>query len=116
MPFAPDDPPHPTLEGTLEAYWEQGFEGRIEYAFAPDGGSPQPLFLRNGDHLVIHGPEGQVLWQGVIDFVAVRWWDRRPPDPIQVWSHERQRGVRYADWVQWFWRRPPLRATLQPRD
>lgn len=97
--------------GHLEAYWEQGWEGRIEYAFAPDGGSAQPLFLKSGDRLTIRDPQGGLLWQGVVDLVPVRWWDRRPPDPIQVWSYERQRGVSYADWVQWFWHRPPLRAS-----
>ncbi|MBL8246332.1 MAG: hypothetical protein JNL89_19195 [Rhodanobacteraceae bacterium] len=106
----------PPQHGTLEAYWEQGWEGRIEYAFAPDGGSPQPIFLRPGDHLTIWSPEGTVLWQGTVELVAVRWWERRPPDPVQVWSYEKQRGVRYADWVQWFWQRPPLRATLRSRD
>lgn len=100
------------MVGTLEAYWEQGWEGRIEYAFAPDVRLPHPLFLAQGDHLTIWSAQGAVLWQGDIDFVSVRWWDRRPPDPIQVWAYTKQRGVRYADWLLWFWQRPPLRAML----
>ncbi len=114
MPSAEASRDHgPPQAGTLEAYWEQGWEGRIEYAFAPDSGSPQPVFLQPGDLLTIFAPDGAVLWEGAIDLVAVRWWDRRPPDPIQVWSYQKQRGVAYADWVRWFWQRPPLRAELR---
>jgi hypothetical protein len=45
----------------------------------------------------------------------MRWWDRKLPDPVQVWAYEKQRGVRYADWLMWFWQHPPLRATLEPK-
>jgi hypothetical protein len=102
--------------GTLEAYWEQGWEGRIAYAFAPDVHESHPVFLEQGDRLTIWNVKGEVIWQGVIDFVPVRWWERRPPDHVQVWAYEKQRGVRYADWLLWFWQHPPMRATLESKD
>ena len=29
-----------------------------------------------------------------------------------IWSNEKQKGVSYADWMDWFWRKPPLKAKL----
>lgn len=100
------------ITGHLEAYWEQGWEGRIAFAVAADDAEayPHPLFLVNGWRLTIYdGPH--VVWDGVIDQVRRRSWERHRLSAA-VWCDTRQRGVRYADWIDWFWRRPPLRAVL----
>lgn len=54
--------------GLLEAYWEQGWEGRVEYAlFVEELGSP--FFLATGQRLTIHAGDGSVLWSGVVRLV-----------------------------------------------
>lgn len=97
-------------DGRLEAYWEQGWEGRIDFAFLADG-ADFPHLLGQGDRLAILDDQGGTLWDGRIHFLPLRWWDRRPKD-IDVWSHVKQKGVPYAQWMAWFWRTRPLRARL----
>ena len=100
--------------GKLEAYWEQGWEGRIDFAFQPDD-SPHPIFLQNGHRLTILEADGATLWSGRIQFVARGWRDNHKLD-ADIWSYEKQKGVTYAQWMDWFWRKPPLQATLEIED
>lgn len=99
------------MDGVLEPYWDQGWEGRIEFAFIEDG-SNQPVFLQDGDLLTIYSPDDLILWSGQIQFVPCRFWDKHKL-PAQIWSRVKQKGVSYAQWMDWFWRKPPLRAKLQ---
>ena len=101
-------------EGHLEAYWEQGWEGRIDFAFQPDD-SPHPIFLQSGHRLTILDTDGTTLWSGAIHFVTRRWKDNHKLD-AGIWAYEKQKGVTYAQWMDWFWRKPPLKATLEIED
>jgi len=53
------------LQGKLEAYWEQGWEGRIAFAFQADRAT-MPYFLKNGDQLTIYAEDGTAVWSGTI--------------------------------------------------
>ncbi len=98
-------------DGKIFAYWEQGMEGRIEFAFQP-ADSDRPIMLESGQHLTIYGESGEVIWSGRIDLVRRRFWDRHDlQDP--VWSYKKQKGVPYKRWMAWFWRRTPLKARLE---
>jgi hypothetical protein len=100
------------LIGELEAYWEQGYEGRIDYAFCFPG-NDHPFFIENGDQLTIYNPDGTTLWDGTIQFVKrSTWWDHHKLD-AEIWSYIKQKGVSYADWMDWFWRKPALKARLR---
>lgn len=99
------------MKGELLAYWEQGWEGRIEFAFQSDD-SPHPIFLQNGDRLTILNHDGTTLWAGVIQFVPRRCRDNHKL-ATGIWSYEKQKGVSYAEWMDWFWRQPPLKAALE---
>lgn len=99
------------LHGELVAYWEQGWEGRVEFAFQADA-STAPIFLKNGDRLSIYAEDGTLLWSGNIQWVRPRFWDRHQLD-AGIWSYQKQKGVAYGQWLDWFWRRPQLKATLE---
>ncbi|MDQ1300540.1 MAG: hypothetical protein QG637_458 [Chloroflexota bacterium] len=102
--------------GHLEAYWEQGWEGRIEYALAV-AGRPSPFFLSPGQHLTIFAPDDRILWQGRLRFVG-RGREQHNL-PIGIWADSKQAGVPYGRWIAWFIQRPPLRATVvedEPHD
>lgn len=99
-----------TYHGYLEAYWEQGWEGRIEYALAIEGES-HPFFLTTGQHLTIYAADGGVLWQGRLRFVGR---GREQHDLRSgIWADVKQEGVPYGQWIAWFVHQPPLRATLE---
>jgi len=99
------------LQGELEAYWEQGWEGRVEYALHVDG-AKGPFFLANGQHLTIYSDDNDTLWSGKIKFVKRNtWFDKHKLD-AGIWSGVKQKAVSYADWMDWFWRKPPLKAKL----
>ena len=99
------------IEGCLEAYWEQGWEGRIAFAFQFEG-NHQPFFLENGQRLTIYDSNEEILWSGKIQFVQRRFFDKHNLK-ANIWSDEKQKGVTYADWMDWFWRKPPLKAILE---
>lgn len=99
------------LQGELVAYWEQGWEGRIEFVFQADA-SNTPYFLKNGDRLTILDEAGTILWSGQIRWVPVRFWDRYR-NTESIWSYQKQKGVAYGQWLAWFWRKPPLKASLE---
>ncbi|MCA9897438.1 MAG: hypothetical protein H6654_09290 [Ardenticatenaceae bacterium] len=101
----------PIVNGELVAYWEQGWEGRIEFAFQ-DAASTMPHFLRKGDRLAIYAEDGTTLWSGEIEWVRRRLWDRHRLD-AGIWSYQKQRGVGYGRWLAWFWHKPPLKARLE---
>jgi hypothetical protein len=99
------------LNGTLLAYWEQGWEGRIEFAFQPDA-SDVPIFLQDGHRLTIFRENGSALWSGTIRLVPRRIWDKHQLE-TPIWSYRKQRGVTYAIWMGWIWRDRPLKASLE---
>lgn len=99
------------LQGTLLAYWEQGWEGRIEFAFQAEGANT-PTFLKNGDRLTIFAEDGTAVWSGKIQWVRRRFWDRHQLD-AGIWSYQKQNGVSYNQWLAWFWCKPPLKASLE---
>ncbi len=98
-------------EGLLEAYYEQGWEGRIEYSLSVVGLS-HPFFLENGMRLTIYAEDGTLLWSGRLRFVRRRCWDKHPPQ-MRIWSDKKQSCVSYARWLEWFTHTPPLKATLE---
>jgi len=100
--------------GMLEAYWEQGMEGRIEYAFQFEGNT-HPFFLQNGQLLTIYETDGKILWSGKIHFVKRGFFDNHKLN-AGIWSFIKQKGVSYADWMDWFWRTPPLKAKLEVEE
>ncbi|MDD2922544.1 MAG: hypothetical protein PHQ36_09680 [Anaerolineales bacterium] len=99
------------LEGALEAYWEQGWEGRIDFAFQFEGNA-QPFLLQNGYSLTIYDVDEKILWSGKIQYVKRGFFDNHKLN-ANIWSYEKQKGVSYADWMDWFWRNPPLKAKLE---
>ena len=103
------------LTGELEAYWEQGWEGRIDFAFQFSG-NQEPFILQNGQQLTIYDTNEKVLWSGKIQLVKRNmWWDNHKLD-AEIWSWVKQKGVSYADWMDWFWRKPPLKAKLEMEE
>jgi hypothetical protein len=101
----------PVLQGELEAYWEQGMEGRIEFAFQFEG-NKAPFFLENGQCLTIYDADEKILWSGKIHYIKRGFFDNHKLN-AGIWSDKKQKGVSYADWMDWFWRQPPLKAKLE---
>ncbi|MCB8948441.1 MAG: hypothetical protein H6653_10550 [Ardenticatenaceae bacterium] len=99
------------LQGKLEAYWEQGWEGCIAFAFQADGAT-MPYFLKNGDQLTIYAEDGTAVWSGTIQWVRRRFWERHQLD-AGIWATHKQRGVAYGQWLAWFWQKPALKASLE---
>ncbi len=109
-----------TFYGVLEAYDEQGQEGLVEYSFWPDNHaelkSSFPLFLDNGDELKIFDANNNVLWHGILNLVPLSyWWDKTKRDDL-LHAATKQKDVRYADWLNWFCHKPPLRAELKSNN
>ncbi len=98
-------------DGHLLAYWETGWEGRVVFTVSVPG-LGRPLPLENGQRLTIYAEDGSVLWSGILCFVKVRWWDHWKY-PHKIWSFEKQAGVSYTQWIAWFMRQPPLKATVE---
>ena len=105
-----------TLHGVLDAYWEQGWEGRIEFTLLIEGQKSPGVFLQDGQHLTIYTAEGQILWTGKLHFVKRNLWFDHHKLKAGIWSDVKQRGVSYAQWLDWFWRKPPLKAALEIED
>jgi hypothetical protein len=99
------------MTGHLLAYFEQGWEGMIAYAFQPDD-AERPVFLQSGQRLSIFAADGTTLWAGRLHFVRRRWWDQHNLS-AGIWADVKQKGVSYEQWMEWFWRQPPLRAALE---
>lgn len=99
------------LQGELLAYWEQGWEGRIEFAFHFEG-NLKPFFLENGQILTIYNTDGNILWTGKIQYVKRGFFDHHKLK-ADIWAYTKQKGVSYADWMDWFWRKPALKAKLE---
>lgn len=100
--------------GKLEAYYEQGWEGMIVFSFMPDDGKGlnDLIPLQNGHLLTIYAENEKILWSGEIHFVKRGFFDKHKLK-AEIWSDSKQKGVSYADWIDWFWRKPPLKATLE---
>lgn len=96
------------INGTLLAYYEQGWYGRIEFYFQPDN-SMESFPLQNGQRLTIFDDDGKVLWSGELNFVKRGLFDWHK----YVWANTKQKGVSYAKWLNWFWTLPPLQAELE---
>jgi len=107
------------IKGELAGYWEQGYEGRIDYTFIPDVNakainSGRGYFLKSGDFLRIFDENNLVIWEGEIDLVPSRigtlfFPDRHKLD-TSIWATTKQKNVSYADWMSWFWSKPNMRA------
>ena len=102
-----------TFEGELEVYWEQGWEGRIEYSLYVKGAS-KPIFLESGQHLTIYNPGGGILWEGRLEFVSRK--NEQHNLPYGIWSDTKQKGVSYLQWMEWFAHKPPYTAKLEIED
>lgn len=103
------------IKGQIEGYWEQGYEGRIEYVFIPEEKSKirEPMiFLEKGHHLIVYDKEGKVLWSGIIELVGKSWWESFKESKLSVWSESKQKGVSYEKWIEWFWQKAPLKAEI----
>ena len=99
------------MEGKIFGYWEQGMEGRIDFAFnAKD--LTYPVLIKDGQHLTIYGDEDEVIWSGYIKFVKRRFWEKHNLN-AGIWSTCKQKGVSYQQWMAWFWRNPPHKAKLE---
>ena len=103
--------------GKLEAYYEQGWEGMIVFSFMPNDGNGlnDLITLRDGQQLTIYDQNEATLWSGKIQFVKRGFFDKHKLK-ADIWSDSKQKGVSYADWMDWFWRQPPLKATLEFED
>lgn len=99
------------MTGSLLAYFEQGWEGMIACAFQPDDSS-LPFFLQDGQHLTIFAADGATLWSGRLHFVRRRCWEHHNLS-AGIWADAKPKGVSYGQWMEWFWRQPPLRAELE---
>lgn len=102
------------IKGQIEGYWEQGWEGRIEYVFVAEEGSSirEPIILSKGHYLTIYSQEGKIIWEGEIELVGKSWWESFKESKLNVWSESKQKGVGYEEWIGWFWQKPPLKAEL----
>ena len=96
------------INGTLLAYYEQGWNGRIEFFFQSDD-SKEFIPLQNGQLLTLFDEEGKTLWSGKIELVERGFFDTHK----YVWSKSKQKGVSYAQWLTWFWTLPPFQAQLE---
>lgn len=104
-------------EGELEAYYEQGWEGMIVFSFMPkDGKGLNDLIpLENGYVLTIYETDAQILWSGTIQFIKRGFFDKHKLN-AGIWSDSKQKNVSYANWMDWFWRKPPLKAKLEIKE
>ncbi len=98
------------LSGYIFAYFEQGWEGRIDYAFAADN-SKTFLLLNTGDKLTVYNRDDSLLFKGEIKFRKRRFWHNHNLD-VDIWSYVKQKSVSYEKWMSWFWHKPHLRAKL----
>ncbi len=85
------------INGTLLAYYEQGWHGRIEYFFQPDD-SPQYIPLQDGQLLTLFDEDGKTIWSGKIELVKKDFFDSHK----YVWANLKQKGVSYAQWLNWY--------------
>ena len=99
------------INGTLLAYYEQGWDGRIEFFFQPDD-SQEFIPLQNGQQLTLFDEDGKTLWSGKIELVKRGLFDTHK----YVWSKSKQKGVSYTQWLTWYWTLPPLQAQLETTD
>lgn len=96
------------VNGTLLAYYEQGWHGRIEFFFQPDD-STEFFSLKSGQRLTIFDEDGKILWSGKLEFVKRGVFDWHS----YVWANTKQKSVSYVKWMDWFWMLPPLQAELE---
>jgi hypothetical protein len=116
------DPPGTLIEGHLEPYWEQGWEGNFSYTFVPRIGREEVnggrgYFLKSGDFLQILDPSEVVIWEGYLHLVPSRlsqlFFRDRHDLGSDVWCDLKQKDVSYSDWVGWFWATPRLQGRFR---
>lgn len=103
------------IRGHIEGYWEQGWEGRIEYVFVAEEGNnirEKTIFLSKGHYLRIYNEEGKIIWEGGIELVGKSWWESFKESKLSIWSESKQKGVSYEQWIEWFWQKTPLKAEM----
>lgn len=99
------------INGTLLAYYEQGWDGRIEFFFQSDD-SKDFIPLQNGQLLTLFDEDGKTLWSGKIELVKRGLFDRHK----YIWAKTKQKGISYNQWLTWYWTLPPLQAQLEFKD
>jgi hypothetical protein len=89
----------------------------IAFSFMPDEGKGlnDLIPLQDGHLLTIYAEDGMMLWSGKIHFVKRGFFDKHKLN-ADIWSDSKQKDVSYADWMDWFWRNPPLKAKLEIKD
>jgi hypothetical protein len=102
------------IEGYLDPYWEQGWEGSFQCNLTvPDSSSP--YFLEQGDLLDILDPDGQLLWSGTFQLRKRRFWERHKLSS-KVYSGTTLKGLSYGQWMEWQWSSPRLKARVLRPD
>ncbi len=113
-----------TITGTLFAYFETGTEGVLWSV--QDEHYPQSYqglnVLKKGDQLKIEDPDGQVVFDGIIDLEYESNLEIHPfSNPAWkqqaisgLWVHGVQRGIVPETWMEWFERQ--YKAVLIPEE
>ena len=95
-----------TRQGSLEAYYEHGWEGDFLQSFNPDQrpGDPKacfPMVLGYGDHLTVYSKTNEIVWQGIVfDKGSSRWklpGARPVVQPMWFWESYRAELIRLPD-------------------
>ncbi len=97
-------------KGYIFAYFEQGWEGRIDFAFHSEE-QQTFIILETGDKLTLFNKDNAIVFQDELKFVKRRCWDKHNLN-ADIWSFVKQSGIPYAKWMQWFWQKPNLSAEL----
>lgn len=99
-----------TITGKTNFYFETGFEGIVWIVEPAIVNSPEDLgWVAAGDHLTITSPEGEVLFEGIIEpdrEVGKAISDLNPnriqPCALGYWIHWTQTGFEPDEWAALF--------------
>ncbi len=98
------------ISGILTEWFETGLEGAV-WVLQEDGkdGYDGLNVLKQGDHLTILSPNGELLWSGTIDCDREIGKTPRPTNPklmqqlgLGCWIHWVQRGFEPDEWARFF--------------
>ena len=102
------------IEGELDPYWEQGWEGSFHYNLTIPNAT-RPYFLEEGDLLDIIGHDGKLLWSGAFHLRKRRFWERHKL-ALNVFTGTVLKGLSYGQWMEWLWSKPRLKARVLRAD
>jgi hypothetical protein len=102
------------IEGELDPYYEQGWEGSFRYNLTVPGMN-EPYFLKDDDLLDILDQDGQPLWSGFFRLRKRRFWERHKLGS-DVFSDTVLKGLSYQQWMEWLWSNPRLKARILRPD